>query len=64
MPINPRKQKSLFNGSQRNSFFSNNRAVQYLPTTETRYFRRLVKRNGTEGLNNVLEKFTETKFGN
>jgi len=61
MAINPRKEKSLFNGSRRSSFFSNNRAVQYLPTIETRYFKRLTKRKGVDSVVDLLGKFTQLK---
>jgi len=61
MPIKPRKEKSLFNGTTKSSLIRNNRAVQYLPSVDTRYFRRLYKRQGAEGFLDVLNKFTQHK---
>lgn len=60
MPLNPRKEKSLFNGSTKSTLIRNNRAVNELPTIQTRYFRRLVKRKGVDSVVELLGKFTQS----
>lgn len=53
------KSKSLFTGSKKSSYVRDTRQVNELPSFDTRYFRRLYKRKGKDGLIDVVNNFTQ-----
>jgi hypothetical protein len=54
--------KSLFTGAKKEIYIQNSKQKSIIQSANTRYFRRLLKRKGIEGVKNALAPFAETNL--
>ena len=54
--MHQRKAKSLFTGKVTSSYIHNPREVHEIQNTDTRFFRRLLKKQGKQSLDALIQK--------